>query len=116
MKLCAHVRQKKGYPFDVVLIDDPREISVVLADQVKIVDWKTRQAVKKVGGIVKRGDGNAEQTPNVAAAMFEKQPWTERKFIPLTLNRSFSLGRAHRHERCGWSSDQGGGRHAPQPV
>ena len=115
MKLCAHDRQKKGYPFELVISDDPRQTSV-LPDQVESVDWKTRQAVKKGGGIVKCGDGNAEQTPNVSAAMFEKQPRTERKFIPLTLSRSFSLGRVHRHERCGWSSDQGGGRHAPQPV
>jgi mRNA interferase MazF len=38
---------KKGYPFEVIISDDYHQTSVVLADQVKSLDWKTRQAVKK---------------------------------------------------------------------
>lgn len=47
MLCCPMTSQKKGYPFEVALSDDPRRTSVVLADQVKSLDWKTRQAVKK---------------------------------------------------------------------
>jgi mRNA interferase MazF len=47
MLCCPMTSQKKGYPFEVVISDDPHRTSVVLADQVKSVDWKTRQAVKK---------------------------------------------------------------------
>jgi mRNA interferase MazF len=47
MLCCPMTSQKKGYPFEVVISDDPDRTSVVLADQVKSVDWKTRQAVKK---------------------------------------------------------------------
>ena len=39
--------QKKGYPFEVVIGDDSGHASVVLADQVKSLDWKGRKAVKK---------------------------------------------------------------------
>jgi mRNA interferase MazF len=39
--------QKKGYPFEVVVTDSPNHPSVVLADQVKSLDWKVRKAVKK---------------------------------------------------------------------
>jgi mRNA interferase MazF len=39
--------QKKGYPFEVIISDDPHETSVVVADQIKSLDWKTRQAEKK---------------------------------------------------------------------
>jgi len=47
MLCCPMTSQKKGYPFEVVISDDPHQTSVVLADQVKSLDWKTRQAVKK---------------------------------------------------------------------
>ena len=47
MLCCPMTSQKKGYPFEVVISDQPGKISVVLADQVKSLDWKTRQAVKK---------------------------------------------------------------------
>jgi mRNA interferase MazF len=38
---------KKGYPFEVVVTDAPDRTSVVLADQVKSLDWKVRKAVRK---------------------------------------------------------------------
>jgi len=47
MLCCPMTSHKKGYPFEVVISDDPYQTSVVLADQVKSLDWKTRQALKK---------------------------------------------------------------------
>ncbi len=47
MLCCPMTSHKKGYPFEIVISDDPHRTSVVLADQVKSLDWKTRQAVKK---------------------------------------------------------------------
>ena len=47
MLCCPMTSQKKGYPFEVVMSDDPQRTSVVLADQVKSLDWKARTAVKK---------------------------------------------------------------------
>lgn len=47
MLCCPMTSQKKGYPFEVVISEDPDRTSVVLADQVKSLDWKTRKAIKK---------------------------------------------------------------------
>lgn len=47
MLCCPMTSQKKGYPFEVVMNTDPQQTSVVLADQVKSLDWKARKAVKK---------------------------------------------------------------------
>jgi mRNA interferase MazF len=47
MLCCPMTSQKKGYPFEVALIDEPDRKSVVLADQVKSLDWKVRKAIKK---------------------------------------------------------------------
>lgn len=47
MLCCPMTSQKKGYPFEVVMSTDPQRTSVVLADQVKSLDWKARKAVKK---------------------------------------------------------------------
>jgi mRNA interferase MazF len=47
MLCCPMTSHRKGYPFEVVISNDPDKTSVVLADQVKSLDWKTRQAVKK---------------------------------------------------------------------
>jgi mRNA interferase MazF len=47
MLCCPMTSQRKGYPFEVVITDDPDRVSVVLADQVKSLDWKIRKAVKK---------------------------------------------------------------------
>ena len=47
MLCCPMTSHKKGYPFEVVMIDEPNHTSVVLADQVKSLDWKVKKAVKK---------------------------------------------------------------------
>ena len=47
MLCCPLTSQKKGYPFEVVMVDAPDRTSVILADQVKSLDWKVRKAVKK---------------------------------------------------------------------
>ena len=43
--MCPITNQIKGYPFEVVITENPP--SVVLADQVKSVDWRARAAVRK---------------------------------------------------------------------
>jgi len=43
--LCPLTSRSKGYPFEVQLEED--EPSVVLADQVKSLDWRARKAKKK---------------------------------------------------------------------
>lgn len=47
MLCCPMTSQKKGYPFEVIMHDEPGHRSVVLADQVKSLDWKVRKAIKK---------------------------------------------------------------------
>lgn len=47
MLCCPMTSQKKGYPFEVVIIDEADSKGVVLADQVKSLDWKVRKAIKK---------------------------------------------------------------------
>jgi mRNA interferase MazF len=47
MLCCPMTSHKKGYPFEVVVDDAPDSTSVVLADQVKSLDWKVRKAVRK---------------------------------------------------------------------
>lgn len=47
MLCCPMTSRKKKYPFEVVISDAPHRTSVVLADQVKRLDWKTQKAVKK---------------------------------------------------------------------
>lgn len=47
MLCCPMTSHRKGYPFEVVIADEPAHKSVVLADQVKSLDWKVRKAVKK---------------------------------------------------------------------
>ncbi|TKS63818.1 MAG: toxin MazF [Nitrospira sp.] len=47
MLCCPMTSQRKGYPFEVVNAVDTDRESVVLADQVKSLDWKVRKAVKK---------------------------------------------------------------------
>lgn len=43
---CPVTTQSKGYPFEVVLPDALPLQGVVLADQVRSVDWKARRAAK----------------------------------------------------------------------
>jgi len=40
--LCPITSKKKGYPFEVILPEKISVTGVVLADQVKNLDWKTR--------------------------------------------------------------------------
>ena len=47
MLCCPMTTHRKGYPFEVVIADEPGRESVVLSDQVKCLDWKVRKAVKK---------------------------------------------------------------------
>lgn len=47
MLCCPMTSQRKGYPFEVLITVDTDRESVVLADQVKSLDWKIRKAVKK---------------------------------------------------------------------
>jgi mRNA interferase MazF len=47
MLCCPMSSQRKGYPFEVVIAAETDRDSVVLADQVKSLDWKVRKAVKK---------------------------------------------------------------------
>lgn len=45
MICCPMTSRIKGYPFEVIDSDDPP--SVVLADQVKSLDWRARRAERK---------------------------------------------------------------------
>jgi mRNA interferase MazF len=42
--LCPITNQRKGYPFEVRIPTGLRVTGVVLADQVKSLDWQARQA------------------------------------------------------------------------
>ncbi len=42
--LCPITNQIKGYPFEVELPSDLQVTGVILSDQVKCLDWKTRKA------------------------------------------------------------------------
>ena len=44
--LCPITNQVKGYPFEVALPDGLPVTGVVLADQVKSLDWNVRQCVR----------------------------------------------------------------------
>jgi mRNA interferase MazF len=62
--VCPITRQAKGYPFEVALPAGFPVDGVVLADQVKSVDWRARRSsfiakvpdevVRSVGGLVSR--------------------------------------------------------------
>ncbi len=41
---CPITNQRKGYPFEVVLPDDIPVTGVILSDQVKSLDWRSRNA------------------------------------------------------------------------
>ncbi len=46
LMICCPITTKiKGYPFEVLISGDPE--SVVLADQVKSLDWRSRRAKRK---------------------------------------------------------------------
>jgi mRNA interferase MazF len=42
--VCPISNQKKGYPWEVEIADDPHVTGVVLADQLKSFDWRGRSA------------------------------------------------------------------------
>jgi mRNA interferase MazF len=42
--LCPITRQVKGYPFEVLIPEGLEVSGVILADQVKSLDWKARKA------------------------------------------------------------------------
>jgi mRNA interferase MazF len=44
--VCPITNQRKGYPFEVAVPSGCGATGVILADQVKIVDWKARLAEK----------------------------------------------------------------------
>lgn len=41
---CPVTSQKKDYPFEVIIPDLPEIAGVILSDQIKNFDWKTRKA------------------------------------------------------------------------
>jgi len=45
--LCPVTSQVKGYPFEVAIPAGSKLSGVVLADQVKSVDWRARGAIRK---------------------------------------------------------------------
>jgi mRNA interferase MazF len=47
MLCCPMTSQRKDYPFEVMVETETDQDSVVLADQVKSLDWRVRKAVKK---------------------------------------------------------------------
>ena len=47
MLCCPITNQAKGYPFEVALDTKSDASGVVLADQVKSVDWQARKARRK---------------------------------------------------------------------
>ena len=42
--MCPVTNRAKGYPFEVILPDNLKISGVVLADQIKSLDWKAREA------------------------------------------------------------------------
>jgi mRNA interferase MazF len=42
--LCPITNQKKGYPFETMIPDNMDVTGAILSDQVKSLDWKSRQA------------------------------------------------------------------------
>lgn len=47
MLCCPITSQIKGYPFEVRIQDNPKVSGVILADQVKSLDWQARRAKKR---------------------------------------------------------------------
>jgi mRNA interferase MazF len=54
MLCCPITHQGKGYPFEVDIRGDPQVSGVVLADQVKCLDWRARGIRKK--GVASRAE------------------------------------------------------------
>ena len=62
MVCCPMTTQIKNYPFEV-RIASTRPSSVVLADQIKSVDWRVRKATRK-------GAASADELADVRAKIF----------------------------------------------
>ena len=58
MICCPMTKQVKNYPFEVLIASSPR--SVVLADQVRSLDWRSRNATRK-------GAASADELADVRA-------------------------------------------------
>jgi mRNA interferase MazF len=54
---CAITNQAKGYPFEVVIPKNAKVSGVVLSDQIKSLDWQTRN----IGFIAKLSDSVIEE-------------------------------------------------------
>ncbi len=67
MICCPITTQSKGYPFEVTIANNPHVSGVVLADQVKSLDWKTR-GVKKKGNV---SEGELKETLSKLKAIIE---------------------------------------------
>jgi hypothetical protein len=52
--------QKKGYPFEVIISDDPHQTSVVGGRSNQELGLEDSPSREKRDGFVKRGDGNTE--------------------------------------------------------
>lgn len=51
--ICPITSRVRGYPYEVVLPDDSRVAGVILADQVRSLDWRARFA-RKIGSVPAR--------------------------------------------------------------
>ena len=67
MLCCPITSQAKGYPFEVVIEDNPKVSGVVLADQVKSLDWKSRYTKK----LCKVSQAVLDETLNKLKAVIE---------------------------------------------
>jgi len=67
MLCCPITHQAKGYPFEVDVQGDPHVSGVVLADQVKCLDWQARGIRKK--GVASRAE--LEETIEKLKALLE---------------------------------------------
>jgi mRNA interferase MazF len=67
MLCCPITNQAKGYPFEVDIRGDPHVSGVVLADQVKCLDWQARGIRKK--GVASRAE--LEETLEKLKALLE---------------------------------------------
>jgi mRNA interferase MazF len=52
MLCCPVTTQVKGYPFEVAISGNDQVQGVILADQVKSLDWQVRRAEKKASASV----------------------------------------------------------------
>ena len=67
MLCCPITNQAKGYPFEVDICSDAHVSGVVLADQVKCLDWQARGIRKK--GVASRAE--LEETLEKLKALLE---------------------------------------------